>query len=94
MNEPWTDIKALSVTSVSMLFLAPRFYNLAILTDWKTFLTTASFNSNNSFFCWNNGDMYVGLNRLDLEERSSLFPQLTALKEKLLFDQEYLFIQI
>lgn len=37
--------------------------------------------------------MYVGLNRLDLEERS-LFPQLTALKEKLLFDQEYLFIQI
>ena len=33
MNEPWTDIKALSVTSVSMLFLAPRFYNLAILTN-------------------------------------------------------------
>ena len=25
--------------------------------------------------------MYVGLNRLDLEERYSLFPQLTALKE-------------
>ena len=39
--------------------------------------------------------MYVGLNRLDLEERCSLFPQLTtALIEKLLFDQEYLFIQI
>ena len=38
--------------------------------------------------------MYVGLNRLDLEERSSLFPQLTALKEILLFDQEYLFIHI
>lgn len=38
--------------------------------------------------------MYVGLNRLDLEERCSSFPQLTALIEKLLFDQEYLFIQI
>lgn len=38
--------------------------------------------------------MYVGLNQFDLEERCSLFPQLTALKEKLLFDQEYLFIQI
>lgn len=38
--------------------------------------------------------MYVGLNRLDFEERCSLFPQLTALIEKLLFDQEYLFIQI
>ena len=75
-------------------FFGAAFYNLAILTNWKTFLTTASFNSNNSFFCWNNGDMYVGLNRLDLEERCSLFPQLTALIEKLLFDQEYLFIQI
>ena len=38
--------------------------------------------------------MFVGLTRLDLEERCSLFPQLTALIEKLLFDQEYLFIQI
>lgn len=38
--------------------------------------------------------MYVGLNRLDLEERCSLFPQLTALIEKLLFDQEHFFIQI
>lgn len=43
MNKPWTEyIKALSVTSVSLLFLAPRFYNLAVLAEWKKFLTTTS----------------------------------------------------